>query len=51
LVPNDFITVSIDNVHRGVGTGSCGPDTLEHYKVLGRRHRFGFTLIIGNDED
>jgi beta-galactosidase len=51
LVPNDFITVSVDNVHRGVGTGSCGPDTLEHYKVLGRRHRFGFTLVIGNDED
>ena len=51
LVPNDFITVSIDNVHRGVGTGSCGPDTLEQYRVLGRRHRFGFTLLIGNDED
>lgn len=51
LVPNDYITVSLDHVHRGLGTGSCGPDTLDQYKILNRRHRFGFTLIIGNDEE
>jgi beta-galactosidase len=51
LVPNNYITVIIDHQHRGVGTGSCGPDTLDQYKILSRRHRFGFTLVLGNDEE
>jgi beta-galactosidase len=51
LVPNNAITVIIDHQHRGVGTGSCGPDTLDQYKILSRRHRFGFTLVLGNDEE
>ncbi|MCR5606149.1 MAG: DUF4981 domain-containing protein, partial [Treponema sp.] len=28
-----FWTVAIDAAHRGVGTGACGPDTLEKYRV------------------
>ncbi|NBU64187.1 MAG: hypothetical protein EBS29_06795 [Chloroflexia bacterium] len=51
LVPRDHIIVNIDHLHRGVGSASCGPDTLDEYKILGRRHRFGFTLAIGGDEE
>ena len=28
-----FWTLHIDCAHRGVGTGACGPDTLEQYRV------------------
>jgi beta-galactosidase len=52
LVPRDAVTLQLDAAHRGVGTGSCGPDTLEHYKILSRRHRFAFTLsVTGNDDE
>jgi beta-galactosidase len=51
LVPRDHIIVNIDHLHRGVGSASCGPDTLDEYKILGRRHRFGFTMSIGGDEE
>lgn len=51
LVPRDHIIVNIDHLHRGVGSASCGPDTLDEYKILGRRHRFGFTLSIGGDDE
>lgn len=28
--------------HRGVGTGSCGPDTLPEYQIRGRRFDFSY---------
>jgi beta-galactosidase len=35
----------LDLAHRGVGTGSCGPDTLERYRLLSNRFegRFHFS--------
>jgi beta-galactosidase len=51
LTPRDTVFINIDHRHRGVGTASCGPDTLEQYRILERRHRFGFTLVIGGDEE
>jgi beta-galactosidase len=33
LVPEDCLYVHIDAAHRGLGTASCGPDTLEQYRV------------------
>lgn len=33
VVRHDTITLHLDAAVRGVGTGSCGPDTLEHYLV------------------
>lgn len=36
--------VSIDLIQRGVGTGSCGPQTREPYRVAPGRYSFGFTL-------
>ena len=36
--------VSIDLVQRGVGTGSCGPQTLEKYWVSPGRYEWGFWI-------
>lgn len=33
LRPRDATIVALDVAHRGVGTGSCGPDTLARYRV------------------
>jgi beta-galactosidase len=33
LVPRDGCVVHVDGVHRGVGTASCGPDTLPRYLI------------------
>ncbi len=37
--------VTIDAAHRGVGTASCGPDTLEAYLISTGEHRW--TWILG----
>jgi beta-galactosidase len=34
----------LDAAHRGVGTGACGPDTLDHHRVQGGTHRWSYTL-------
>lgn len=34
----------LDAAHRGVGTASCGPDTLEKYKLTGSKFRLVYTL-------
>jgi beta-galactosidase len=36
--------VHIDAAHRGVGTASCGPDTLEPYLVRPGTYRWEWTL-------
>ena len=36
--------VHLDAQHRGVGTASCGPDTLERYKVRPGTFRWSWTL-------
>ena len=33
LVRRDLLTVHLDAAHRGLGTASCGPDTLPQYRV------------------
>ena len=33
LVPRPEVIVHLDAAHRGLGTASCGPDTLERYLV------------------
>jgi beta-galactosidase len=40
------IYLNIDAAHRGLGTLSCGPDTLERYKLLEHEYRFAFTLRV-----
>jgi beta-galactosidase len=36
--------LTLDVAHRGVGTHSCGPDTLDQYKLKSGRYHFGFTF-------
>ena len=38
--------VHIDHLVRGVGTGSCGPDTLPQYRIGAGTYRWGWTLTL-----
>jgi beta-galactosidase len=38
------IVVHVDVAHRGLGTLSCGPDTLAQYRIKGGRYRWTWTL-------
>jgi beta-galactosidase len=44
LVPTGNIIVHIDAAHRGLGTASCGPDTLPQYLVSGGTYSFSWTV-------
>ena len=44
LKPRAETLLYIDAAHRGVGTGSCGPDTLPQYRLTARRYNWAFTL-------
>jgi len=44
LVPRAETILSLDLAQRGVGTGSCGPDTFPHYRLSGRRHVFAYRI-------
>ena len=36
--------VAIDTIHRGVGTASCGPDTLDQYLIKPGKYTLAYTL-------
>ena len=36
--------VHLDAAHRGLGTASCGPDTLPEYRIRPGTHRWTWTL-------
>ena len=44
VVVSGNAVVHIDAAHRGVGTASCGPDTLPQYLVGGGTYTFGWTV-------
>jgi beta-galactosidase len=44
LRPRAETIVTLDAVHRGVGTASCGPDTLAPYLVPTGTHRWTWIL-------
>jgi beta-galactosidase len=44
LVARPQTIVHIDVAHRGVGTATCGPDTLDAYLVGGGTYRWGWSL-------
>ncbi len=46
LTPRDETIVCLDAMQRGLGTKSCGPDTLDHYKVHPGRYRLDYTLAL-----
>ncbi|WP_114576909.1 glycoside hydrolase family 2 TIM barrel-domain containing protein [Saliphagus sp. LR7] len=44
LPRREEVSLSIDHAHCGLGTGSCGPATLESYRVLPESIEFGVEL-------
>lgn len=44
LVPEKRIRLRLDVESCGVGTGACGPRTLDKYRVKCEERKFGFTL-------
>lgn len=44
LKPRPEVSVCVDMLHRGLGTASCGPDTLDQYKVIAGTYSFDYTL-------
>jgi beta-galactosidase len=38
------IILNLDLTQRGLGTASCGPDTLDRYKIKPRHHTWNYTL-------
>ncbi len=50
LRPRESTVVQLDAAHRGIGTASCGPDTLPEYLVGPGIHRWSWTLhAVGPD--
>ncbi|HNJ96836.1 MAG TPA: glycoside hydrolase family 2 TIM barrel-domain containing protein [Ilumatobacteraceae bacterium] len=44
LRPRKELVVHLDVAHRGLGTASCGPDTLECYLVSAGEYRFSYRI-------
>lgn len=45
------VYIRLDTAQRGLGTGSCGPQTLPRYQVNGGSYRISFWLIpIGHSK-
>ena len=44
LTPRAEVMVNLDVAHRGLGTGSCGPDTLERYRIAAGDYRLDFEI-------
>lgn len=44
LTPRAEVHVNLDFAQRGLGTGSCGPDTLPQYKIKPGEYQFDFTI-------
>ena len=44
LTPTSHVIVNLDVGQRGLGTASCGPDTLERYRLKSGLHRLGFEI-------
>ena len=46
LKPQNNVILSIDHLHRGLGTGSCGPDTLDKYKIFPGKYSFKYSIAF-----
>ena len=44
LTPRAEVIVNLDVRQRGLGTGSCGPDTLQRYRLEAGDHRLDFEI-------
>jgi beta-galactosidase len=48
LRPRRGLVVHADVAHRGVGTGSCGPDVLDRYRIRPGTYRFAYRVTSGD---
>ncbi len=46
LRPRRETWISLDAAHRGLGTASCGPDTLDEYKIFPGTYRLAFEMEV-----
>jgi beta-galactosidase len=46
LVRRPDVIVNLDVAHRGLGTASCGPDTLDRYKIPAGGHQLSFDIEV-----
>jgi beta-galactosidase len=46
LRPRPEVILNLDAAQRGLGTGSCGPDTLPQYCLLASEYRFAYRLVV-----
>ena len=46
LRPRRSLVVHADVAHRGLGTGSCGPDVLDRYRLGPGEYRFSYRLSV-----
>jgi len=46
LTPREEVIVNLDYAQRGLGTASCGPDTLEQYLLPAGDYRFGYRICF-----
>ena len=46
LQPRPEVILSINAIMRGLGTASCGPDTLEQYQINSSEYKFTYGLRI-----
>jgi beta-galactosidase len=44
LQPRPEIILHVDYAQRGLGTASCGPDTLDQYRLLRSSYQFAYRL-------
>jgi beta-galactosidase len=44
LQPRAEVLLALDAAQRGLGTASCGPDTLDQYRLLEREYQFTYRL-------
>jgi len=50
LAGHGTIEVHVDAAHRGLGTGACGPDTLEKYRIGPGSYTWDWGIRFGNSE-
>ncbi len=46
LTPHGEVILNLDGAHRGLGTASCGPDTLDKFRLLAPTYQFSFELQL-----
>jgi beta-galactosidase len=51
LEPRPEVILNLDGVQRGLGTGSCGPDTLPRYRIRAGTHRFSYRIRAAREEN